>query len=302
MVRRFAFVAIACTASCTNDFDALFEGIEGDASVADTFVAVDTALPDTRDASQPDTAMAMDSGDTAADTSEVDAGCGETTYREMILCDKPLVYLRLADPTGTTAKDEMGAHNGTYFGTIMLGATGIVGDKGVHLGDGDTVNVAGSSAFEFLGNASFTVEAWVRLDPIPDAGTGDNFHYIADKHDTTNGGWGLRYAASTGALSMTRFYGGTTTDAAYRGMFILSDKFHHLVGVSDGAASRARLYLDGALLHEEPISKPLPSSGKPLLLGGLGTGSNLRGVLDEVAIYDRALSSARIVEHYNKGK
>jgi hypothetical protein len=308
-VVRALWIVVACTA-CTNDFDALF----GDASVRDTAAGetavLDTSVTDTSrsdtsvtDAAVTDTAKgdSLPAPDVLADVT--DAGCIPTTYSDRVKCDKPLAYLRFGETTGSTAKDEMGAHDGSYFGLVMLGAPGAISGNGaVHVAPGQYITLADDAAFAFAGKVSFTVEVWTKLDPIPDSGAGDNFHTLVAKHDSTVGGWTLRWSEMSETLSFQRFVSSSTYDAAYVNGRVMSDRFHHVVGVSDAAKNYIRLYIDGALAAEDSISAAIPTHGKDLRIGAQGAISNVRGTLDELAIYGRALSDLEVRAHFDAAK
>src|SRR5437764_9586868 len=47
-------------------------------------------------------------------------------YRETILADGPLSYLRLDESAGPVAHDETGAHDGVYLGAFTVGAPGAI--------------------------------------------------------------------------------------------------------------------------------------------------------------------------------
>jgi hypothetical protein len=77
-------------------------------------------------------------------------------------------------------------------------------------------------------------------------------------------------------------------------------RWQHLVAVKEGSAMR--LYMNGQLVGEGEDAKELPR-GLRLLIGRLYPNSprSVRpfiGQLDELAVYDRALSLKEIAEHY----
>src|SRR5262249_27072353 len=65
----------------------------------------------------------------------------------------------------------------------------------------------------------------------------------------------------------------------------------HLTGMFDG--STYRLYINGELAGSAAGS-PLPPDNAPLMIGGSGDCSTFAGLIDEVRIYNRALSQAEI--------
>lgn len=78
--------------------------------------------------------------------------------------------------------------------------------------------------------------------------------------------------------------------------------FHHVVGVYDG--SRLFLYVDGVLLGNAPDARTALDKTAPLLIGAQTTDlyGGYRGVVDEIAIYDRVLPAARIAAHFEAGR
>jgi hypothetical protein len=76
--------------------------------------------------------------------------------------------------------------------------------------------------------------------------------------------------------------------------------WHHVVGTHDGKA--LRLYVDGELQEQQRIDDaPRPSAPNPndVTIGGQDAGGRMfRGLLDEVRIYDRALSDDEVKKLY----
>src|SRR5262249_47540618 len=83
-------------------------------------------------------------------------------YPAAVLAAMPVGYWRLGD-AGSTAKDEIGANDGTYVGTCVKSVTGgIASDLDTAVGfDGTSCQVMLPDKLAFLGNAAFSLEAWV---------------------------------------------------------------------------------------------------------------------------------------------
>jgi hypothetical protein len=78
--------------------------------------------------------------------------------------------------------------------------------------------------------------------------------------------------------------------------------WHHVVGTFDG--KKVLLYVDGAVVASAPQRGPVPSTQAPIALGSLASGAGsltFKGDLDEIAIYRRALHSARVERHFFAG-
>ena len=66
----------------------------------------------------------------------------------------------------------------------------------------------------------------------------------------------------------------------------------HIVGTHDGATGR--IYVNGKQRGKTRVTRPLSRSAGPLLIGAAGGRRSFRGVIDEVRIYNRALSRAQV--------
>ena len=74
----------------------------------------------------------------------------------------------------------------------------------------------------------------------------------------------------------------------------LDTNWNHVVLTYD--KSNIKLYLNGSLVSTTPYSSSINVNTNPLVLG-----SNFTGVLDTTRIYNRALTSAEVLDNYQKG-
>jgi hypothetical protein len=83
-----------------------------------------------------------------------------------------------------------------------------------------------------------------------------------------------------------------------------ADRLYHLVGVRDAAAGINTLYVDGV---EQSMFREclMPGSSGPLSIGRARFGGNdvdfWPGLVDEVRIWDRALSGTEVADLYASG-
>jgi hypothetical protein len=107
--------------------------------------------------------------------------------------------------------------------------------------------------------------------------TGTKFKFIVNSGYGSTGLCGAGYGCAQG---------GTVTSG-----------WHLVTGTFDGA--RATLYLDGAVVASDTFTAPLATS-LPVFIGRyyVGTGSGWNGILDEVRLYNRALTSAEVSSIY----
>jgi len=114
-------------------------------------------------------------------------------YHDAVLADKPLVYWRLDEASGTTAKDSGTAKiDGTYAGGVTLGQIGALEPK-----DPDKVaafdgkNGVMTVAYNMLLNppaaASFSLECWIKPGGDPTGGGWQPTQFVAASRDAAGG-------------------------------------------------------------------------------------------------------------------
>lgn len=161
--------------------------------------------------------------------------------------------------------------------------------------NGGYVQITDTSLLE---PANVSVEAWVKAVNFP-----GSYQYVLSKG--ANGCNVASYALYTGATGGLQFYisnGTTFATSPDAGRGIWDGKWHYVVGSFDGAT--VRLYVDGQQVSQGTPTTITPAynfpDGNDLYIGRYnGTclfGFN--GQLDEVRIWNRALTSNEITQHY----
>lgn len=200
---------------------------------------------------------------------------------------------KLDEGSGATAADSSGLGNtGSVFGGSLWGP-GHFGSSLTLDGSG-RVAVAAASSLE---PAAVTVTAWVRRTGSP-----GGFKYIVAKGATgciaasfglytgPYGGAGF-YVSNNGGLNFTR--------SPLAGEEVWDGTWHHLAGTFDGAD--VRLYVDGTeVATGTPRTEGIDYAtldGRGLFIGryeGCGGALDLDGSVDDVRVYDRAMSASEI--------
>jgi hypothetical protein len=232
-------------------------------------------------------------------------------YRATVLEDQPVGYWRLGEQPGTAqAQDSSGnGYHGTYRTRTPPSWPPQLGMAGAIAGDSDTAarffwynnpNVTPITQWNWVeipfnaNNASliqpqgaFTLEAWFTT-PIAAQQT-----YSGIISTTTNDGrtgYGL-----IAYLHQLWFYvGNRSTRVGFPFSLLTPNQFHHIVATWNGQT--ATIYLNGARVAWQNLGFVNPSSG-PLLIGKEWLGS-WNGMIDEVAVYHRALDQERVLAHY----
>ena len=149
-----------------------------------------------------------------------------------------------------------------------------------------------------------TVVCWLRFTSAPAKPI-----RLVGKGDDSNRNYGLWYMATTGPEPFWMFAqwppqggGGLQQNTTSFVGALAIGKWYQAVGVRSG--SKARLYVDGILLAEtSTVSASTYTGGQPLTLGAGHDLTDTRlqamnGLLDDVRIYNRALSASEVTNLY----
>jgi hypothetical protein len=188
------------------------------------------------------------------------------------------------EPSGAAINDASGLGNN---GTTAGGPTRVAGHTGGSLsfdGVDDVVTVPGTASLALT--SGMTVEAWVKPTQL-----GSLWRTVALKEQSGDLCYALYAHDGTGAAG--HVYVGSEWRA--RGGALTLDAWTHLAVTYDGSV--LALYRDGALVTTTLVSGPLATSSGPLKIGGNSVWLEpFAGQIDDVRIYDRALSASQIAD------
>jgi hypothetical protein len=141
-----------------------------------------------------------------------------------------------------------------------------------------------------------TVEAWIRLDEYP--GGDDPRRWIVNKntHEFTESHYALVVDGKKVAGFLNIGGGQQNYHEAYSGDVLQPGRWHHLAMTYDGSV--LRVYIDGREGGSVAIGRRRVAGGTPLDIGRRQDGYiYFKGRIDEVRLYDRALSAKEIQEN-----
>jgi len=204
----------------------------------------------------------------------------------------PIGYWNFDEGYGTTAYDSTGYGND---GTIT-GATWVQnGKKGKALsfnGSSDYVDCGNDESLEF-GTGDFSISAWVKT-----SGNSEDWAGILWKGKVNDPApnYEPSYSFSKSGSSDSYFFNaGHWADRASFGA-LEDGEWHYLVGVVDSGVSKA--YLDGKYQNQSIATDSDYSTSFKIGIGVLSR--NFNGLIDEVRIYDKALSENEVKQLYNQ--
>ncbi|MFP4101332.1 LamG domain-containing protein, partial [Coleofasciculus sp.] len=255
------------------------------------------------------------------DTLTLEAGTGNITfngavggalpYNVAVLLDDPVGYWRL-DEEGETAFDSSGnSIHGTYFGGVNRNQEGALVDDAnpAPFFDGTTgyVEIPDSDFIDFGTDEDFTITAWIKASPEQlDTEAGDND--VIEKWSGAPEGYPyvIRYLNQSGKILAARYDGlfANPNNPTVNSIVSVDDgQFHHIAFIKEG--STLSLYVDGILKDTNTDTTNRPTqNNSPLFLarrGGNAFDNFFRGSIDEVAIYNSALSPDEVAAQYTTG-
>ncbi|MCH7567244.1 MAG: discoidin domain-containing protein, partial [Nitrospirae bacterium] len=156
--------------------------------------------------------------------------------------------------------------------------------------------IPGTDSLNFGGKEELTVAAWVNADndsPVQGVVAGCCGTIVAQRDVS---GWALRYDGRNAGQEMEFIVQpGWQGDGGFGALGFAAGQWHHLAGVVGN--DRLLLYLDGALEKEMAYAGPMAGGGTETEIGHATDGGFI-GLIDEVAIYDRALSAEEVEQNF----
>jgi len=194
---------------------------------------------------------------------------------------------------GSVLNDKSGNNN---HGTLTNGPKWTKGKNGGALqfdGKDDYVDCGNDESLNIT--EAITIEAWVRHDE------GGVYDGILQKGSFTSS-FGKYEIHTTNDNKLRFILNGTTDNSVITSNSIPVGLWTHIVASWDGITIRA--YINGVVdQNTDLFSGPLTTDSNPLRIGMYySSGFIFNGQIDEVRIYNRALTEAEVRYHYNQGK
>ncbi len=209
-------------------------------------------------------------------------------------CDPPSSGLMNWWRAEGNAADSVGTNNGTLNGTASF-VPGEVGQAFSFDGTSGFVSVPDAPSLDSFTNA-MTIELWMKSGIL---GNNADWKGMVTKGNVS---WGV-FAASSRNTAYTLFTGVNPPDL-YGTRNINDGQWHLVVATYDG--STIALYVDGTLDASEAATGQIAQDSFPMYIGGdaqppFGHTYLFNGQIDEVSLYNRALSAPEIAAIYNAG-
>ena len=222
-------------------------------------------------------------------------------------CTPPVSGLVGWWPGDSNANDIASSNNGVLQPGAMAGAPGLVGLAFSFDGTNGYVQIPDAPA---LRPTNLTIEGWVRFNSLDSAGSGGSpagEQYLVFRQNSNSGnfeGFDLG-KVRVGASDYFRFQ---VSSAAGQSVLILSTTvvsvgvWYHVAAVRTPTA--IQLFINGQMENQAAVGFAQDYGAFPLYFGTSGQSywdHKFSGSLDEIALYNRALSASEIAAIYNAG-
>lgn len=213
------------------------------------------------------------------------------TVLQPTACDSVSSGLVAWWPGENNADDIVGTHNGTPVGGVGF-ASGEVG-QAFNLDGGGYISVPHSPLWDFGAN-NFTIELWAKFNS-----PGGAEALIAD--DDGGGSqnkWILfhGYSLNGFCLHLNGSAGGNICNSPFSPT---PGQWYHVALTRTGPTWAC--YVNGSVIGADTAAVSVPAATAPLTIGHAEAGFPFNGHLDEVSIYNRALSAGEIADIYTRG-
>jgi len=210
-----------------------------------------------------------------------------------------LAWWKLDETGGRDVADASGNGN---IGKILNGqprwqaSGGKIGGALLFGGNGDWVHVANESNFDC--SSEVTVAAWIKVNRFD-----KDYQAIVTKGDSAwriqrnQGADSIEFACSGLKIPSGNQYGGL-----YGEKSVNDGNWHHVAGIYDG--EKMYIYIDGVVDVSQPASGAIATNDHPVYIGENVemTGRFFNGLIDDVRVYNYALSEGQVTALYNEGK
>ncbi|MBL7813632.1 MAG: hypothetical protein JNL70_01415 [Saprospiraceae bacterium] len=209
-------------------------------------------------------------------------GTNSATYTDAALNNGDIITCVLTSNAPCISSTTATSNSVTMTVTYPAGA-GLAFD-----GTDDWVTVPHNAAFNITGG--ITIEAWIKTTKATE-------NYIITKGDDSfyfgiNGGGG-------GSGKLSAFFAGVSSGWLYSTTTVNDGNWHHVAAVRNGTT--VQLYIDGVLNTTGTVTSGNISTGTAPVYIGVRTGQSsfFLGSMDEVRVWNRALSGCEIQNNKN---
>jgi len=196
--------------------------------------------------------------------------------------------------SGQDVEDVIGDNEGVIVGNPVVVAGKVNG--ALEFDGASSVDIVGTDALNFNGKEQMTVAAWAKAaseEPVVGVVAGCCGSVVAQRDAN---GWALRFDGRNPGNEMELIVcPNWQGDAGFGAPKLAPGEWHYMTGVVN--VNRVLLYVDGELSIEADFAGPMSSVGPETEIGHASDGGFV-GTIDEVTIYNRALSADEVMKNF----
>jgi len=216
----------------------------------------------------------------------------------------PIAHWKFDEGYGDTAYDSSSQDNdGDLYGSCPGAATCPTWSndgkfsKALSFDGGDYVNIGTPTELNYLGQSDFSVSTWAKRNS-----SGSSHMIIGKENAAAVDGWHLHYESGDTLHFIVK---SSVSSQAKSNETITDTNWHHVLGILEN--NTPKIFLDGKEVTyalQTDVDTPVDDSANNLSVGQAGdfTGQRFDGLIDEVKIYNFALTADQVKTEYNQGK
>jgi len=220
----------------------------------------------------------------------------------------PIAHWSFDEGYGQTTNDSVGSNDGTLgadSGSSTDDPTWITPESGncknngclSFDGDSDIVQIPETTSIDFGGNSNSLV-AWFKISTTSSGS-------IISKEADGSGKYPLRLFTNASGYACVSMYDGTYSPSTCGNTNLNDGLWHHIAGMRDVASDTIYLYIDGQYISStNDTTTGTTANNDNVVIGNGGNGGSqygFNGLIDEVKIYNFALTSEQVKYDYNAG-
>jgi hypothetical protein len=196
------------------------------------------------------------------------------------------------DFSGDATDSSGNNRNGTVTGATLASDRFNVANRAYSFGSGKYIELG-----TWFNYSNFTISLWVNQTSAPTGG--DNLYDIIDNNHDLTRSWTVQSGGTNSSYAFLTF--NTATGNVGANVSMSQNQWYHLVFVKDGTVQK--VYRNNVLVDSKTVATTLTYDGTQKLGLGRWGGNNLRnfpGLIDDVVIYNRGLTTDEINSLYKR--
>ena len=194
----------------------------------------------------------------------------------------PIAHWKLDDGTGNTALDTIGNYDGTLENGPIWSNDGVLDGALTFDGINDQIMIPHDTSISSF--SALTISAWINYEsksfPLP-------YRIISKETLGFNDNFWL-------AIYNQNLYFSIEGDVFSPSSLFLSDRWYHVAATFDDNANRVQIFVDGVEVLTQSTNASLSPNTADLYLGNNWENKAWAGLMDDIRLYDQALTTNQI--------